>query len=170
MKSSQYNNFHSLRRVTNFKQGSVHYKPHRQNLDNFDPFTLLRFLRVRLTYINFGIKIFRLILKPHCGKNSILLICSKNSVGTYIAIRGHPSYWWINKEINFLLLLAHISCNFLKWSHDQEVAWLYIFDPKKFKNLKIYSVTSIFLRNKLSWILKWVVPEGVQILKIWCNF
>ena len=96
----------------------------------------------------------------HCGKNSILLICSKNSVGTYIAIRGHPSYWWINKEINFLLLLAHISCNFLKWSHDQEVAWLYIFDPKKFKNLKIYSVTSIFLRNKLSWILKWVVPEG----------
>ena len=28
----------------------------------------------------------------HCGKNSILLICSKNSVGTYIAIRGHPSY------------------------------------------------------------------------------
>ena len=96
----------------------------------------------------------------HCGKNSKLLICSKNSVGTYIAIRGHPSYWWINKEINFLLLLAHISCNFLKWSHDQEVAWLYIFDPKKFKNLKIYSVTSIFLRNKLSWILKWVVPEG----------
>ena len=96
----------------------------------------------------------------HCGKNSILLICSKNPVGTNIAIRGHPSYWWINKEINPLLLLAHISCNFLKWSHDQEVAWLYIFDPKKFKNLKIYSVTSIFLRNKLSWILKWVVPEG----------
>ena len=100
------------------------------------------------------------INNTHCGKNSKLLICSKNSVGTYIAIRGHPSYWWINKEINFLLLLAHISCNFLKWSHDQEVAWLYIFDPKKFKNLKIYSVTSIFLRNKLSWILKWVVPEG----------
>ena len=63
VKSSQYNNFHSLRRVTNFKQGSVHYKPHRQNLDNFDPFTLFRFLRARLTYINFGIKIFRLILK-----------------------------------------------------------------------------------------------------------
>ena len=101
-----------------------------------------------------------ILTPPHCGKNSILLICSKNPVGTNIAIRGHPSYWRINKEINPLLLLAHISCNFLKWSHDQEVAWLYIFDPKKFKNLKIYSVTSIFLRNKLSWILKWVVPEG----------
>ena len=33
-----------------------------------------------------------LVTGTHCGKNSILLICSKNSVGTYIAIRGHPSY------------------------------------------------------------------------------
>ena len=38
---------------------------------------------------------------------------------TYIAIRGQQ---WINKEINFLLLLAHISCNFLKRSHDLGVA------------------------------------------------